>query len=148
MRRALTPLATRVPETLSDFRRDLENLFGFALGEDRENGWLTEFTPSVNVAETAKAYEVSAEIPGMQPENINVELDRDTLVISGERKEEQEEKGKTFHRIERKYGAFRRAIALPDAAATDVEATYEEGVLKVVVPKAKLARTTKIKVAG
>jgi HSP20 family protein len=128
----------------------MENLFSRALGEDGGSTWLTEFTPRVNLAETDKAYEVTAEIPGLKPEDIHVDLDRDLLTISGERKEEEEEKGKTFHRIERRYGTFRRAMTLPDAggAAEKVSAEYKDGVLKVVVPKAKESRPTKVKVAG
>jgi len=103
----------------------------------------------VNVAETDKAYEVTAELPGLKPEEIHVDLDRDVLTITGEKKEEHEEKGKTFHRIERKYGTFRRAMTLPDAAeAAEVNADYKDGVLMVVVPKAKVTRPTKINVAG
>jgi HSP20 family protein len=127
----------------------MENLFSRALGEDGGSTWLSEFTPRVNLAETDKAYEVTAEIPGLKPEDIHVELERDMLTISGERKEEEEEKGKTFHRVERRYGTFRRAMTLPDAAVAEkVNAEYKDGVLKVVVPKAKEARPTKVKVAG
>ena len=149
MKRTLAPLTARFPATLGDFRREMENLFNQTLGEGRESGWLTEFTPLVNVAETEKAYEVTAELPGMKPEEIHVELDHDVLTIAGERKEEKEEKGKTFHRIERNYGMFRRAITLPDAAeAAEVNAEYKDGVLMVAVPKAKVTRPTKVKVAG
>jgi HSP20 family protein len=134
---------------MGDFRREMENLFNQALGEDRESGWLTEFQPQVNVAETDKAYEITAELPGLKPEEIHVDLDRDVLTISGEKKEEHEEKGKTFHRIERKYGSFRRAMTLPDAAeAAEVNAQYKDGVLMVAIPKAKSTRPTKINVAG
>jgi HSP20 family protein len=127
----------------------MENLLSRALGEDGGNTWLTEFTPRVNVAETDKGYEVTAELPGLKPEDIHVELERDVLTISGERKEEDEEKGKTFHRVERRYGAFRRAMNLPDATLADkVNAEYKNGVLKVIVPKSKDARPTKVKVTG
>ena len=149
MRRTLAPLTTRFPESLGDFRREMESLFGRTLGEEWGGGWLTEFTPRVDVAETDKGYEINAEIPGLKPEEIHVELDHDVLTISGERKEEAEEKGKTFHRVERKYGTFRRAISLPDAAdAAKVKADYKDGVLMVVVPKAKETRPTKVNVAG
>ena len=149
MKRTLAPLAARFPTTMGDFRREMETLFNQALGEDRGSEWLAEFQPQVNVAETDKAYEVTAELPGLKPEEIHVDLDRDVLTITGEKKEEHEEKGKTFHRIERKYGTFRRAMTLPDAAeAAEVNAEYKDGVLMVVVPKAKVTRPTKINVAG
>jgi HSP20 family protein len=149
MKRSLAPLGARFPTTLGDFRREMENLFSQALGEDRESGWLAEFQPHVNFAETDKAYEITVELPGLKPEEINVDLDRDVLTISGEKKEESEEKGKTYHRVERKYGAFRRAMTLPNAAeAAEVNAQFKDGVLMVVVPKAKTTQPTKINVAS
>jgi HSP20 family protein len=126
----------------------MEHLFNQAWGEDRELAW-TEFTPRVNMAETDKQYEITAELPGLKPEEINVDLKGEMLTISGERKEETEEKGKTFHRMEQKYGMFRRTMTLPNAAeAEKVNATCKDGVLTVVVPKAKPTRPTKINVAG
>jgi HSP20 family protein len=149
MKGTLAPLSTRFPTTLGEFRREMENLFSQAFGDERELALTGDFVPRINVAETEKEYEITAELPGLKAEEIQVDLDRDILTISGERKEEAEEKGKTYHRVERKHGMFRRAMTLPDAAeAAKVNATCQEGVLKVIVPKSKQARPTKIKVTG
>jgi HSP20 family protein len=95
-----------------------------------------KFVPEANVLETEKAVEVTLDLPGMKPEDVKLEVREGRLFVSGEKREEKEEKGKTFHRIERRSGAFLRAIPLPalvdDAKA---EAKFAEGVLKVTLPK-------------
>lgn len=81
----------------------------------------------------------------MKPEDLNVEYRDGTLVIAGRKAEEKEEKGKTFHRVERCAGEFRRAIALPQAVDQEhVEAHYADGVLRVTVPKAEAAKPRQI----
>jgi HSP20 family protein len=95
-----------------------------------------KFAPTANLAETEAGYEVTLELPGMKPEELNVEFRNGELWISGEKKEEKEEKGKTFHRVERRYGEFRRVFSLPVAVDEEkVTAEYKEGILRVAVPK-------------
>jgi HSP20 family protein len=95
-----------------------------------------KFVPEANVLETEKAVEVTLDLPGMKPEDVKLEVRDGRLCVSGEKREEKEEKGETFHRIERRSGSFLRAIPLParvdDAKA---EAKFAEGVLKVTLPK-------------
>jgi HSP20 family protein len=150
MRRTVVPWTPRLPESLWDLRREVEGLFNRALDEEGgAGGWMAEFAPRTDIAETENQYEVTAELPGFKPEEIHVELNRELLTISAERKEEKEEKGKTFHRVERQYGTFRRSVTLPNAGeAEKVTAEYKDGVLAVTVPKVEEARPTKIKVAG
>jgi HSP20 family protein len=101
----------------------------------------------MNVAETEERYEVTVELPGMKPEEFQVELKNGQLWISGEKKEEREEKGKTFHRVERRYGEFRRVIPLPTPVEEGrIEAQYKDGVLHVILPKAAEARPKHIEV--
>ena len=100
---------------LTRFRREMDRLF------DRFcEGWPfklpaegREWAPSVDMCETAKDVVVKAEIPGMHPKDIDVSVHGDVLTMRGERKREQEEKGESFHRIERSYGVFSRSIRLP-----------------------------------
>ncbi len=95
-----------------------------------------DFVPKTNVAETETEYEVTVDLPGLKPEDFTVELKNGELWIIGERKEEKEQRGKTFHRVERHCGEFRRIVPFPTAVAEDkVTAQYTEGVLKVTVPK-------------
>jgi HSP20 family protein len=106
--------------------------------EDLDNG--VRFIPEANIVETDNAVEVTMELPGMKPEEVKVEMTDGRLCVSGEKKEEKEEKGKTFHRMERRTGAFRRLISLPAAVEeAKAEATFAEGVLKVALPKSREA---------
>jgi HSP20 family protein len=105
------------------------------------------FAPRVNVAETEKAYEVTMELPGIEPKEVKVEVHEGLLSVSGEKKEEKEEKGKTFHRVERHFGAFQRVIPLEVPVNREkVEAKYQEGVLTITVPKMPQAETKRIEV--
>jgi HSP20 family protein len=101
-----------------------------------ERGTAETFNPRVNVSETDKEIKVSAELPGMDENDIDVSLTRDTLTIKGEKKEEKEDKGKDYYRMERSYGSFTRSIPLPIEVNTDkVEATFKKGILYVTLPK-------------
>jgi HSP20 family protein len=124
----------------------MENLMERFFGPE-DGRWLVGFVPGVNVAENETAYEVTTELAGMKPEDFKVELKNGDLWITGEKKEEKEEKGKTFHRVERSYGEFRRVIQLPGKVnAEKIAADYKEGVLKVMVPKAEEAKPRRVEV--
>lgn len=90
----------------------------------------------LNVAETDKEIEVTADVPGMEPKDISVELREGVLTIKGEKKAEKEDKGKDYHLVERSYGMFERAVMLPaDVEADKVLANFDKGVLTVKLPK-------------
>jgi HSP20 family protein len=90
---------------------------------------------------------VKAEMPGMDPKEIDVSISGDSLTIRGEKKSEHEERDKSWHRIERSYGTFERVVPLPCAVkANDVGADYKNGVLTVTVAKAEEARPKSIRV--
>jgi len=92
--------------------------------------------PVIDIAETKDALEVSAELPGVSEKDVSVTLDRDRLTISGEKKQESEQKGKDLYVVERSYGSFHRVIPLdfmPDSQAVDAE--FQKGILKVSVKK-------------
>jgi HSP20 family protein len=152
MSRQLTTWTPRLPRTFRRLQDEMEGLMERFFGRNGdwfpEFGWTeTEWTPRANVAETDKGFEVEFEVPGLKPEEITVEMRDGDLVISGEHKEEKEEKGKTFHRMERHYGRIFRRIPLPrEVEKQKVEAQYHEGVLKVLLPKTKAAETKKIPV--
>ena len=95
-----------------------------------------DFTPRLDVTETEKNVEVKAELPGMDRKDIDITLDHDLLVIKGEKRQETEEKGEHFHRIERHYGTFHRAVRLPVEVETKkINAQFKDGVLTVTMPK-------------
>lgn len=98
------------------------------------------FQPKVNVADDEKEITISVEIPGMDEKDIELSLTKDTLTIKGEKKEEKEEKGKNYHRMERSYGSFSRTLPLPVEINTDkAEAAYKKGILTIVLPKTEKA---------
>lgn len=144
----LVPRRERLPRPLVRFEQEMENLME-RLFAPEEGRWLTGFVPAVNVAETETGFEVSLELPGMKPEEFKVELHNGELWITGEKREEKEEQGKTFHRVERSYGEFRRVIPLAaEVAEEQIAAEYKEGVLRIVVPKTEAAKPRHIKVKG
>ena len=98
------------------------------------------FIPHVDVKETHDAIQVAAELPGMDKDDIDVSVHDHCLTISGEKKEEGEEKGTGYYRVERSFGSFSRSIALPDTVETGkIEAAYKNGVLVVTLPKTEKA---------
>ena len=147
MTRTLTPWTTRFPrlfEFEGEWPKWMTEMLGPEMGVFGREG---KFLPEVNVAETEKAIEVTAELPGMKPEEVKVELREGALWIIGEKKEEKEEKGKTYHRIERRTGAFRRVFTLPaEVEEGKVEAKFEGGVLHITLPKAEKVAPKRIEV--
>lgn len=105
--------------------------------------------PPMNVSETETGFEVSLELPGMDVKDIQIDLMGNQLTISGERKWEQEKKGKEFHRVESQYGSFSRSVTLPDAMRFDrdsIEATFQKGVLEIRIPKVEPTPSAKIQI--
>lgn len=103
-------------------------------------GLRTAMAPMVsarmNVSETENQIKATIELPGVSEKDVEVRIDDGVLTISGEKKEEQTEEKENYHFMERSYGAFRRSIQLPSSAdTTQVRATFDKGVLTVVVPK-------------
>lgn len=99
------------------------------------------FQPQIDISENDKAITVTAELPGLTDEDVEISLDRDVLTISGEKKEEKEDKGDNYYHVERSYGAFRRQISLPTEVVADkVEATFKNGVLTIDLPKSPEAQ--------
>ena len=103
--------------------------------------------PSMDVAETDKEIEITAELPGLEEKDVQVNVADNVLTIRGEKKIEREEKDKNYRLVERSYGAFERRLELPEGIkADDIKATMAKGVLKVTVPKPAPAQAKKIDV--
>lgn len=104
--------------------------------------------PDIDVAEGEEAIRVSAELPGMEEKDINVEVTEDTLTISGEKREEREEKDEDHHLSERRYGAFKRTLRVPDTVASSkVSAEMKNGILTITLPKTEKAKQKPKKVS-
>jgi HSP20 family protein len=136
------PLRREIDRLFDDFDRGLWSPFRRSLlgGEP----WRA---PAVDVVEKDEAYEVTAELPGLDEKNVEVALANGILTIRGEKQEEKEEKKKDYHLQERHFGAFERRFPLPDDIdAERIEATFRKGVLTVVLPKTAEARKTAKKI--
>jgi HSP20 family protein len=137
------PERRREYDPFRDFQREMNRLFDdffgdFPLAFRRGERELESaaFAPRVDVSETEKEVKVSAELPGMEEKDISVEMDEMSISIRGERKEEQEEKGKNWYRREQSYGAFHRSIPLPASVEGEkAKAKFKKGILTVTVPK-------------
>jgi len=115
----------------------------------REMGLAKTISPKIDVVESDKEIKVTAELPGMEEKDIEVDFSRDTLVIRGEKKAEKEEKKEDYYFMERSYGSFHRVIPVSAGVDRDkVEATFKNGVLKITLPKTEEAQkeTKKIKI--
>ncbi|MBZ0229468.1 MAG: Hsp20/alpha crystallin family protein [Bauldia sp.] len=120
----------------SPFRRPLFEAEPFWRRE-----WSLGAIPAVDIVEKDKAYEVSAELPGMDEKNIEVKYADGLLTIKGEKEETKEEKKKDYHLSERRYGSFQRAFGVPDGVDADrIVATFNKGVLTVTLPKSAEAQ--------
>jgi HSP20 family protein len=106
-----------------------------------------DWAPSVDVSETAEEFVIKAELPGVQKENIKVSVEDGVLRLQGERRQEREEKGKKYHRVERQYGSFLRTFTLPDNVdESKILAEAKDGVLNVRLPKSEKTRAKAVEV--
>jgi HSP20 family protein len=132
-------------DMFSNLQREIDRVFQDfgrtgvpALGEFGRNAMAMK----VNVAEHDGALEVTAEMPGCAPEDIDVQLKDGVLTIKGEKKVEKDETQKDYHVVERSYGIFERSFSLPsEVDGTKVDATFDKGVLKVTLPKLPEAKS-------
>ena len=136
--------------TLTEFKKKGNDLFNRAFGSSR---WLPAFhftrgfTPSFDVSETDEDIIVKAELPGVDPKEVEVNLTGSTLTVNGEKKEEREDKTENMHRIERSFGSFSRSVTLPCEVKEDkIEATFKDGVLHLKLPKIELSKKRSIKI--
>jgi len=111
-----------------------------------EGGALAEeFTPRIDVSEKDGETVVRAEMPGMNPDDVDISLQNGNLILKGEKKMENEDQGEDYYHVERGYGSFYRAIPVPDGVTEkDVKAAYKNGVLTVRVPKSDAQQGTRI----
>lgn len=107
------------------------------------------FKPSLDVASDEKKYSIDIELPGIDANDVTIEVDGNTLKIKGEKRQEKEDKEKGFYQVERCYGSFQRILDIPDDADMDnISATYKNGVLSIAVPRKALPKkdTKKIEI--
>jgi HSP20 family protein len=116
-------------------------------GQPQGSGTATAWAPALDISERKDAYLVTVELPGLKPEDLDITMEDGLLTIQGERQFTSESSEQQFHRVERRYGAFRRAITLPaHVLAEGIQASFEDGVLQILVPKAEEATPKRIQV--
>ncbi|PJK01210.1 heat-shock protein [Lysobacteraceae bacterium NML91-0213] len=138
MRNAIRhPLQGATQPSLHDELRQAFNQF-FQVDEDRDASSVvtSQWTPRVDIKEETDRFVILADLPGVDPEEVEVLMDKGILSIRGERRSEAREEGATFSRVERRYGSFHRRFALPDSAdAEGITASGHNGVLEISIPK-------------
>ncbi|MEQ8234091.1 MAG: Hsp20/alpha crystallin family protein [Gammaproteobacteria bacterium] len=147
-------MRTTVYDPFSTIRRlqdEMNRAFGSALtsNEDSSASAVSHWVPAVDVHEEADRYVIVADVPGVEPDAIEVSMENGILTISGERRDERRSENGGAHRVERVYGSFYRRFTLPDTAdAERVEARSTHGVLEISIPKKAQVQPKKIKVGG
>ena len=137
---------------ISGFRTEVDKLFEKFFGDNTalaSEGWSawSGFTPSLDVSETEKEILVRVEIPGVDPKDLDINLSGHILTLSGEKKEEKEDKGRDFYHSERRFGSFRRSVELPETADLEsINAEHTAGMLKIHIAKMAGSAPKKISV--
>jgi HSP20 family protein len=129
-------------------QEDLSNMFERTFGpERRERMTLAHWLPDVDIYEKENKLYIRMDLPEIKPEDVDISIVDNTLKVRGERKQTEEVKEENYYRMERRYGSFERMIELPVRVKTeDVEATYENGVLRIELPKAEETKAKEIKI--
>jgi len=144
--KSLMPWRTASP-FFGQWRQDWENMMQRWFGAAEEGGTtaLAEWAPQCDVEETNDAMLVKADIPGVDPKDIDISVQDRSLNLRGEKKEEREDKQKNYHRIERFTGSFFRSIPLPAEADVDkISASSSKGVITLTIPKKASAQGRKV----
>lgn len=136
-----------------ELQREINEAFedvwkGFDVTPSKGERRLVDIVPTTDVAETDSEIVVTVELPGIDEKDVDVTVSENRLTIKGEKKTDREEKDKSFHMMERSYGAFQRSLALPEEADTNkADAKFDKGVLTVSIPKTEKAKEAVKKVA-
>lgn len=145
----MTQLTRRTPErTLRTLQHEVDNIFDRFFGRRREEptaspGW----SPQADLTETDEAYTIRLDVPGVTKDNINVNLQGNSLTISGERSGDWSAEGEERVRVERVFGTFNRTFTLPEAVDHEnIEASYDDGVLTITVPKTEESTRRQIEI--
>ena len=134
------------PFEFDRIRREMDRLWDSFL-EGKPMRRAGEWLPSIDVSETKSDLVIKAELPGMDPKDIDISMNNGFLTIKGEKKHEREEKDENYHLVERSYGSFTRSVRLPKEVQSDkITASFKNGVLRVTLPKSEEAKKKEIKI--
>src|SRR6202140_1263727 len=131
----------------STLQEQINHLFGNGLAHGTEESNLTPWAPAVDIYETENELVVKADLPGVNPQDLDIRVENNILTIRGERKFENKVKEDNYLRVERAYGSFSRSFSLANSVKTDdIQADYQNGVLTLRLPKREEAKPKQIKV--
>lgn len=139
-------------DTFREMERMMRNVFTSPISLMRPSRWWMaplagEFAPEVDLRETENEFVLSATVPGLTKDDIDINVTNDSITISGERKTEEEKPGQRYHVRQQSYGAFSVSYALPsDVKPDEVKAAYKNGILEVTMPKAEVTKAHKVNV--
>ncbi len=132
---------------LTSLRREMDRLWEDFFGRRDLLAEEASWVPAVDISEDKEYVNVRAELPGIDPKDVEITLSGDLLTIRGEKKQRQEKKGENFHRIETRWGRFCRSIRIPVPVDPDkIEAKYENGVLNITMPKREEIKPKQIEI--
>lgn len=138
-------------QLMNQLQKDLERFLGGGGVTRNEDSAIatSSWMPAVDIKEEENRFVIEADIPGVEPKDIEIAMENGVLTIRGERRIENQQEGKEYKRVERVYGAFYRRFSLPDTAnAEQVTATGKNGVLQITIPKKEVAQPRRITVQG
>jgi HSP20 family protein len=133
---------------LDQLRKEMERAFE-RTGNESGSVVTSDWTPAVDIRESDNAFVIVADIPGVDPKDIDVHMENGMLTIKGERETEKKEEKEGYKRVERQYGSFYRRFSLPDTAdAEKIAAKCKNGVVEITIPKKEAVQPRKISVEG
>jgi len=144
----MTQLTRRTPNrTLRDLQREVDSIFDQFSGRSEDEDTSAVWAPRTDLSETDEAFRIRLDVPGMTKDDITINLQNNTLTVSGERTSERTDEGEEYVRVERAFGNFHRTFTLPNAVDPEtVEAAYDDGVLTINVPKTEESTRRQIEI--
>ena len=134
---------------ISQLNDEMNRLFAMSAGQDDVSAKSGDWVPAVDIAEDDNAYTIHADVPGVKPEDVEIELENGVLTLKGKRDETKREEGEGYRRVERVSGQFYRRFTMPETVNADaISAKTEHGVLETVIPKQPKPEPKRIKVNG
>ena len=138
---------TGVADEFLKMQREVDQVFDRFRGGESADGNMSTWLPAVDITEEENAFKVRVELPGVAKDDVKITVQNDVLTIRGEKKMESEKKGANVHRVEREYGSFFRSFSLPASVNADaIEASHENGILTLTLPKLEEAKPKQIEV--
>lgn len=133
---------------LRSLQDEINRAFSSSYGRGSDNEMMRgAWSPSVDIFENKDTIVLEAELPGLSPEDVHISIENNILTLHGERKFEKKDEGDNFHRVERSYGSFTRSFTLPPTVSSEnVDAMFENGILRLTLAKREEAKPRKIEI--